>query len=190
MNANPTVAWTDFSILVGTGQNNTAQLSIASVANLSNSSFAVLTNTFTVPVNGIYYMAIKGTSNGTSGSQYHYWDDFSITIPCTPTLNTPNVTISVNSASLCAGSVLTATAAGADTYTWNTGATSATFTDAPSLTTILTVGGTNTLTGCNRTTSLSIQVYPSPQLLVTAGTQSVCLGSGTILNAMGAATYT
>jgi len=191
VNSNSTIVWTDLSILIGTSQISTGMVSVATTTNLSNTVYTSLTGTFSVPTSGVYYMAIKGTSNGASGSQYLYWDDFIITIPCTPAYNTPTINVVGSSTAICSGqSNFTATASGADTYTWNTGSTAPTTTDMPFSSMNYVVTGTSTLTGCTKTASLAIIVYTVPNIFVVASSPSVCSGSSVTINAIGGATYT
>ena len=65
--------------------------------------------------------------------------------------------IPANSPTICMGSTATLTASGATTYTWNTGATGATITPSPTLTTTYTLSGTNAV-GCIGTGSSTVTV--------------------------------
>jgi N-acetylneuraminic acid mutarotase len=89
----------------------------------------------------------------TPGSQtyYTYYAEAS---PCpdrtaiTITVNsTPTVSIFSDNSLICAGSTITLTANGANTYTWNTSATGQFLSITPSVTTTYTVTGTDT-SGC------------------------------------------
>jgi hypothetical protein len=60
---------------------------------------------------------------------------------------------------ICAGQIATLTASGASSYTWNTGANTASTTDSPSVTTTYTVTGDNG-TGCTGTTTVTQVVSP------------------------------
>ncbi|WP_317898537.1 T9SS type A sorting domain-containing protein [Aurantibacillus circumpalustris] len=191
VNPNLSGTWTNLSLSVGTSQNNTGLLPIASTTgNILNSSYSALSNTFTVPSSGVYYLVVSATSNG-SGTDYLMWDDLSVIIPCTPTLNTPTVNITTSSTVLCSGNGFTATASGASTYTWSNGTTGSSITGTPSAgpNLFIVLCGDN-LTGCTATASVQILVNPSPVVLAVTSKTSVCLGSSAILSALGASTYT
>jgi hypothetical protein len=90
----------------------------------------------------------------------------------------PVLTITPASATICAGASITIVASGAQTYSWNTGATSATLFVSPASTTTYSLVGTNnncssnglvtvvssTCTGLNETTNEFSKhlVYPNP----------------------------
>ncbi len=101
----------------------------------------------------------------------------------------PNVAISVNSPTICAGETATLFAAGGTTYTWSAGATSTgtnTATASPSTTTTYTV--TETTTGCSASAIATVTVNQLPS--VTINSPSVCPGQTANLTAGGANTYT
>ncbi len=107
----------------------------------------------------------------------------SVTIVITPTLilNPVNATV-------CAGNSTTLSVSGASGYTWNPGAFNAvTFIVTPSVSTIYTVTGNNSI--CFDTKTVSVNVST---LNVTASTPSsnICFGTTTSLTANGANTYT
>lgn len=96
------------------------------------------------------------------------------------TVNTlPGIAISPAAATIAANGNVSLTSSGANTYSWApstnlSSATGATVTASPTLTTIYTVIGTLTATGCINSASITITVYP----VLTAGTiasaQSIC----------------
>jgi hypothetical protein len=183
--------WTDLSILYGAAQTPTGLVSIASTNGPAVSNvYKSLSNTFHVPTTGLYYIAVRATA--TSGSaQYLSWDDLSITIPCsTVSANSPTISLSVNSTTICAGDLLNLTATGADTYTWNTGSNASAFSDSPAMTTTYNVVGTSTLTGCTNTVSQIIVVNPAPTMFVISDKATVCSGSPVSLHALGVVTCT
>jgi hypothetical protein len=98
----------------------------------------------------------------------------------------PTVTIS-GSTVTCSGSADLLTAGGAATYTWNTGATTATISPTPTVNTTYTVTGTDA-SGCTNTATLSITANPLPH--VTVNNPVICAGGTTTLTATGANTYT
>jgi len=71
-----------------------------------------------------------------------------------------NPVVTASSATVCAGNTATLTASGASTYTWNTGATGATFTVAPTISTTFSVTGTSTV-GCSNASTASV-IVPTP----------------------------
>lgn len=97
----------------------------------------------------------------------------------------PSPTVTVSSATICAGTPTTITAGGATTYSWNTGATTAAISVTPAITTTYTVIGTSA--GCTNTKTTTVVANPIPTVAVTNTT--VCLGSSTNINASGATTY-
>lgn len=77
----------------------------------------------------------------------------------------PKPTVTVTSATICAGQSATLTASGANTYTWNPGAsTASSIVVAPSVTTIYTVAGQNT--GCTASSVKTATVTIAPNIPV------------------------
>ncbi|MBK9284614.1 MAG: T9SS type A sorting domain-containing protein [Sphingobacteriaceae bacterium] len=77
-----------------------------------------------------------------------------ITITVAPN---PTVTSMASPTAICVGESSTLTANGANTYSWNTGATSSSVVVNPTATVVYTVIGTNT-TGCTNSNTLSLTV--------------------------------
>jgi hypothetical protein len=185
--------WSNLSILYGTTQTTTGLVTIASTPGPAVSNiYKSLSNTFTVPTTGLYYIAVKGVGSTASSAQYLSWDDLSITIPCggTVSINTPTLTMASNNTVICSGDPINLTASGADTYTWNTGSNSSVINDSPAMTTTYVVVGTSTLTGCTNTVSQMITVNPAPLIYVITDKISVCSGSPAHLNVLGVSTCT
>ncbi len=91
-----------------------------------------------------------------------------------------------NDQTVCAGSFITFTAFGGNTYTWNNGVTNAVpFSANTSQTyTVIGVG----LNGCSNTDQVTLNVLPIP--VVDAGIdQSICAGSSIVLSGNGANSY-
>lgn len=118
------------------------------------------------------------------------------TTTATGCTNTANGVITVNnlptvvstSTTVCQGSSATITASGANTYVWNTGATTAGLTINPvTATTTYTVTGTNTVTTCSNTATGTITMNARPT--VTATSVTACQGSSATITASGANTY-
>ena len=99
----------------------------------------------------------------------------------------PKPTVSANSTTICAGTNANITASGASTYSWNTGANTASISVSPTVTTNYSVVGTNSL-GCVNTKTVSVLVNPKPNVLANSAT--ICVGSSTAILASGASTYT
>lgn len=91
-------------------------------------------------------------------------------------------------ATLCAGNLLTMSVTGADSYVWSSGSAADTETFSPAGTSIYSVTGTNTLTGCAATLPLTITVNQLPSLSVT-GSTAVCQGAEATLTLSGADSY-
>ena len=136
-------------------------------------------------VNGIPFTAplisTSYTLSGTSASGCVNSDDVIVTVIPLPVVNAgPDV-------SICPNASITLTASGADTYTWNPGASSGSSVNvSPSTTSSYTVTGT--LSGCVSTDDVIVTVLPDPT--IDAGLDAaICIGSGTILTASGANSY-
>lgn len=101
-------------------------------------------------------------------------------------VNGPNLTVS--GTTLCAGLPATVSAAGASTYTWNTGSNASSLSLTSSSTTVYSVSGNNPGNICTTTRTVAIVVLPSPTL--TANSQTICAGNTATLLASGASSYT
>lgn len=132
---------------------------------------------YTIPVQttaGVYHWYVEQTVGGITGPR----TDLAVTVN-----QTPSVSISPGSPTVCAGSSTTLTASGADTYSWNTGATGAGVSVSPTVNTNYTVTGT--LSGCSASASTTVSVNKT----VASGDVTICPGSNTTLSASGASTY-
>ncbi len=101
---------------------------------------------------------------------------------------TPLPNITVNSPSICLGQMATMTANNATSYTWSTGATPTTTSSAeasPLITTSYTVTGT--VGSCSNTAVSTINLLPSPTILVNSPT--ICVGQTASLSASGGLSY-
>lgn len=99
----------------------------------------------------------------------------------------PNLVISGNKY-VCSGQPTVLTASGADFYLWNSGATANTETVTLSVTSTITVVGTNINGGCHDSTSVVVNVTSQPTITVT-GADSACKGQPVVLAASGAPNY-
>jgi gliding motility-associated-like protein len=99
----------------------------------------------------------------------------------------PSYTVTANPLSICAGqsAVLTATANGVSSYTWNTGATQYSLTVNPSFTTTYTVTGNS---NCPGQGVVTVTVNQLPIINLNAGT--ICANETFTLSATGANSYT
>lgn len=102
----------------------------------------------------------------------------------------PTITVSVNSPTICSGSVatLTATGAGADpkNYIWSTGQNTNPIMVSPTTTTTYTVTGA--FGSCKDDAVATVTVSPKPDVKV-ATPASVCQGTSVFLHATGAKDY-
>lgn len=84
--------------------------------------------------------------------------------------------VTVNSATVCAGTAATLTAAGATTYTWSTSATTASVSATPSVSTNYTVTGTDA-NGCKNMATSTVTVKALPNATVTAAGNVLTAGN-------------
>jgi hypothetical protein len=100
----------------------------------------------------------------------------------------PSLTLAATPNNVCPGISTTLSASGASSYSWNTGAMTATTAVSPTATTIYTVMGTDL--GCSSFSTITIGVFGNPTLNPTSSTTMLCLGQSATLTASGASTYT
>jgi hypothetical protein len=183
--------WTDLSILTGPNQSTLGLTSIVSSNGPALSPiYKSLSGTFTVATAGIYYMAIRATAaNG--AATFLTFDDFSVIIPCTATLNPANITFTLNvpNNNICSGTPVQITAIGANTYSWNTGNFTPSITVSPLNTFTYVAQGTNLTTGCVGLGTQVINVRQSPSLIAFAIPPIVCVGKSANVSAQGATNY-
>ncbi|MFN8393937.1 MAG: HYR domain-containing protein [Bacteroidia bacterium] len=122
-----------------------------------------------------YFVRASGTCNTTACA--------SVTVTVNP-LPSPSIS---GTTSICTGQSTTLTASGGGTYLWNTGATSASITVAPTSNTTYSVTVTSAA-GCVNSTSATVVVNALPTAAV-AGTNTICSGQSTTLTASGGGTY-
>jgi hypothetical protein len=107
----------------------------------------------------------------------------------------PNPTVTATSFTSCVSGVKTATANGANSYSWSTGSNLNTATvSVPSGTAVLTVTGT-AINGCQAVAQATIIVYTPPFVTLATSNNSLCAGipnytPSVVLTASGADTYT
>jgi gliding motility-associated-like protein len=97
-----------------------------------------------------------------------------------------NLSLSINTPTICSGQSATLSAIGATSYTWSNGAIGNNIVVSPSSTTPFSVTGTNgSCTGSSTTT-----VFVNPLPSVTVNSSTICAGQTASLTATGAASYT
>jgi hypothetical protein len=102
--------------------------------------------------------------------------------------NITTVTIAGNTA-ICVGQTANLTASGANTYTWNTSATTTSISVTPTTNTTYTAMGTNTTTGCMGQAAQTVTVNALPTVSVSSSASLICTGQTASLTASGATTY-
>ncbi len=100
----------------------------------------------------------------------------------------PVVTATASQMSICLGLSTDLTAAGAVSYEWSTGETTAIITVNPSVTTTYYVTGTDA-NGCTAEAMVEVEVFTNPVVDVTPSAAEICLGDDVTLTAGGADTY-
>jgi hypothetical protein len=88
----------------------------------------------------------------------------------------PTVTITSSLTTICDGATVTLQGNGANTYTWDSANTGTVEIVTPSVTTLYTVSGTNTLTGCTNSANITITVNPLPLLNIGSTQTVLCAG--------------
>ncbi len=107
-----------------------------------------------------------------------------VTVNAIPSLSVTGNTI------ICGTGTNVLNASGANTYSWNTGATTSSISISPTVTTNYTVIGTFSLTGCAVSTTLAQNVGLIPSVTAaSSNTDFICSGSTATLTAAGANTY-
>lgn len=96
--------------------------------------------------------------------------------------------ISLNSATVCAGSSATLSASGVTSYSWTSGPNTPIYNVTPSATTVYTVSGN--LAGCGAviavtTATVTVEALP----VVSVNSSTICMGATATLHASGAASY-
>ncbi len=122
------------------------------------------------------------TLNGTDGSCA-----LTTTVDIT-VIAQPAVLATAANTAICIGQNTTLNGTGADDYVWNTSAITASIAVTPTATTVYSVVGTSTTTGCSNTKTVSVTVNALPTLTVNNG--AICSGSSFTTTPSGAVTYT
>jgi len=174
VNALPTVnAGADQTVCAGTS----VTLS-GSGANTYSWNNSVINGTAFMPAStNTYTVTGTNTTTGCTNS-----DQVVVTVNALPTVNA-----GVDQ-TVCAGTSVTLSGSGANTYSWNNSVTNGTaFT--PASTNTYTVTGTNTTTGCTNSDQVVVTVNALPLVNANASLTSPCLGQSVTLTGGGATTY-
>ncbi|MDD3877904.1 MAG: PKD domain-containing protein [Bacteroidales bacterium] len=172
----PTITLTPLPSAICPGGSTTITASGASTYNWNNGLGAGTTQ--------VVSPAATTTYTVTATNSYSCSNTSSVVI----TVHTnPSVTISPANTAVCAGQAASLTAAGANTYSWNTGQYQASISVSPPTTTTYTVIGTSNV-GCSGSAQIVVSVNNLPN--ANAGNNvSICSGHSTQLNATGGVSY-
>jgi len=171
VNLTPTVTAVAASPTICSGQSTT--LTGGGASNYTWTPGGATTSTLSVSPSTTTTYTLTGSTGGCAATR-----TVSVGVTTTPT-------VSVNNATICAGGTATLTASGATTYSWNTGATSASINVTPGGTTVYTVTGTTG--GCTNSKTSTVTITPNPT--VTVNSTTICSGTTATLTASGATTY-
>jgi gliding motility-associated-like protein len=114
-------------------------------------------------------------------------DSASVTVTVTPASACP-MSIIASQTTICLGGSTVLTASAANTYLWNTLATTNSITVSPIADSTFKVVGTQA-GGCKDSATVTITVKPLPVITLSASPISISLGSSTVLTAGGGSTY-
>lgn len=174
--------WSNFGLAVGPNQTATGSTTVAVITSPATAAYANLSNTFVVSASGIYYVRIfANTTTATVTAPYLYFDDLSITLPCSLSANAASATLIPSSSSVCAGSVVTITVNAAPSTTYAGYPAISILYTVPAIPQTFILPLTNTITLCASTRSLVFNVNPLPTVFFIANPQAVCPGNSASL---------
>jgi len=176
VNALPTVSITSTGSAICAGQTATLTASGANTYSWSNGS-----NNVSISVSPS--VTATYTVTGTNGSGCSNSSVKTITVN-----SLPNLTVTSQANPLCAGQVVTITAAGAQSYSWSNGFINPGMMISFSVTTTLSVTGTD-VNGCANSTAIILTVNPVPVINIASTESILCEGQTATLSANGANTY-
>jgi gliding motility-associated-like protein len=131
------------------------------------------------PITNTTYTVVGTGANGCTSSGQ-------VTVSVNPV---PVVAASPAGGSICAGSNISVTMSGANSYSWNPGSlTGTTQVLSPSSTTTYTVIGSNA-SGCNDTLQFTVTVNSVPVVTASTTSSAICAGGSATLTASGSNTY-
>ncbi|MDZ7899348.1 MAG: hypothetical protein U5N85_15155 [Arcicella sp.] len=168
----PTIAVIPVTLCAGSKGTLTA--SGADTYSWTGGGFTATTASIEVTTEGVY--SVIGTKDGCTA------------IATTTVEVKPSITLTVSTASICAGATTNLTVGGANTYTW-TGPGTFTATGANP---VVSVEGTYTVIGTSGdcTASATTSVTVNSSLSLTVSTAAICVGATTNLTVSGADSYT
>jgi hypothetical protein len=150
--------------------------------NWTGSGIISVANTPTINVNqsGTFTLVVTDLAHGcTTNTFVNVFQDITI----------PSISVTASSSVICAGTALTMTASGANTYSWAPGGqTTNSIIVSPVNSTTYTIIGTG-LNGCTNSINQNISVNALPSISINGNT-NICKGSSSLLNASGAVSYT
>lgn len=159
--ATPTVAVSNATICSG----NSATLNASGATTYSWNSGATTSSVSVSPTTNTTY-TVLGTTNGCTRTK-----TVSVTVKTTPT-------VAVTSQTICAGNAAILSASGATTYSWSSGATSASVSVSPSSNATYTVTGTTN--GCTNSKTTNVTVNPLPTVSFALTNTLACVNDATI----------
>ncbi len=101
----------------------------------------------------------------------------------------PVLLLSPPNSTLCQRNSVNLTASGADTYLWSNGSVGPTVTLSPTVTTVYTVTGSNSASGCTTSLTHTVTVFSLPVLSI-YGPSVACYGETLSYSVTGASNYT
>ncbi|MBP9068536.1 MAG: SBBP repeat-containing protein [Bacteroidia bacterium] len=147
---------------------------LSAISGATMSWYSTPTSTAVIGTGSVYVTPVLSAGNYT-----YYVDAATCTnSPRTPISVTvfalPNLNVVSFPTLVCAGKNSTLSVSGAASYTWDSSATTNTVLVTPSVTSIYTVTGTNTL-GCTNSKTISVTVYPLDPVTFTPEKDTSCL---------------
>lgn len=171
-----TVSASSGSICAG----NSVTLTLSGATSYTVDSPGLVTNgTIVLTPTTLTTYTISGEASGCSA----FTETITIDVNSLPVLSTSDATT-------CAGSPVTISASGADTYTWQPGnATGSGISVSPGTSSTYTVTGTNTITGCTSAEAVvNVNVNALPTVTATANPNTTCSSGAVSLSAQTTAT--
>ena len=189
--ATVTTTASNYTLCAGTVTTSPLALSVSAIEPLTNYGWSVIGAT------GVGFSPTTGTNTSMS---FTASNTFSVVVTATNACGTtttsvnritvnplPTVTGIASPTSVCTGSLLTLSGAGASTYTWSSGVSNGVaFT--PTATQVYTVTGTNS-NNCVNSGTINVAIISNPSVTI-SGKSLVCLNKPQVLTGNGATTYT
>ncbi len=181
VNTTPTISASPSTITICSGNTTTLTAAGANTFTWNPGSIIGSTNAVTPSATTVYTVTGTNTLGGCTNSAMA-----TVSVSLTPTiLAFPSIS------TICSGNTTILFAYGASTFTWNPGSIiGSTNAVTPSVTTIYTVTGTNTLGGCTNSTTATVSVNITPTVTTFPGMITICSGNSITLTASGANTFT